>query len=229
MSASPHRPSRHNHSRPRRRTKHPQYMGPTSSAYSFGVARTSLQDMGINTGTNSDDAGIRSYSTTPARSPIPSRDSHFPREPLLSITRNEAIRLVEIYEEEFGIVYPFIDIKSVLSAVEQFYTTAKSTRAAEAARRPGDENMLSGGVVDILKLVIAIASVSEGHGPTNLSVRLLDNVESGFEGRLCGPSVDILEIQAWTLMVRTILLLSCRRYHLTQHRVFSNSIVMRKL
>jgi hypothetical protein len=50
-------------------------------------------------------------------------------------------------------------------------------------------------------LVIAIALVIEGRGRSALSAKLLGNVESGFDGRLCGPSVDMLEIPAWTLLV----------------------------
>jgi hypothetical protein len=204
LSSSSRRKENHSDSHERRRSRaarHPQYMGPTSSAFSFGVARNSLQEMGIQPATDLVDNVITSYSTTPARSPMPSSDLLYPRDPLLSIPRNEAIRLVETYEEESGTVYPFIDIKSVLSAAEEFYSSAAPNRGVPAVRGSGDQNMLSGGIVDILKLVIAIALVFEGHGPTRLSLRLLDNVESGFEGRLCGPTVDMLEIQAWTLMV----------------------------
>lgn len=233
-STSPNRLDTHDDSRAYRRartraTKHPQYMGPTSSAYSFGLARTSLQDMGIQTGVPLDDNGVTSYSTTPARSPIPSRDPVFPREPLLSITQNEAIRLITIYEEECGTVYPFIDIQLLQSVADKFYRSGISARSPSLAHRLGDENMLSGGIVDILRLVIAIASVFECHGPTSLSARLLNSVESGFEGRLCGPSVDILEIQAWTLMVSSTFPLVSPRCRLTHRRVYSSFTVTRKL
>lgn len=188
----------------RRRSRaapHPQYMGPTSSAYSFGVASSSLQEMGIQPGTNLVVGATTTYATTPARTPPPSRDLLYTQDPLLWLPQNEAIRLVETYEEESGTVYPFIDIKLVLSAAQQFYSSAAPTRSSSAVRDSGEENMLSGGMLDILKLVVAIALVFEGHGPTTLSLKLLDSVESGFKGRLCGPSVDVLEIQAWTLMV----------------------------
>jgi hypothetical protein len=177
--------------------RHQQYMGPTSSAFSFGVARSSLQRMGIQPETDLVDDGPGSYLTTPARTPAPSNDW----DPLLTITRTEAVRLIETYEEESGSIYSFLDIKLVSKSAHDFYNTADTLRESSIPRRSGYENTLSGGILDILKLVIAIALVIEGRGRSALSAKLLGNVESGFDGRLCGPSVDMLEIQAWTLMV----------------------------
>lgn len=179
-----------------RAARHPQYMGPTSSAFSFGVAKNSLQRMGIQSGTGLGENVTTSRSTTPVGNSMLSGDPLPSRDPLLSITQHEAIRLVNAYEEDTGTLYPFVDTNLVLSTAVDFYNGTTPNQGGS-----GDANMLSGGTLDILKLVIAIASVVEGHGPTILSQRLLENVESGFEGRMCGPSVDVLEIQAWTLMV----------------------------
>jgi hypothetical protein len=204
LSPSSNRREHHSDLHARRRSRaarHPQYLGPTSSAFSLGIARNSLQDLGIQPGIDVVDNAMRSYSTTPARSPMPSSDLLCAGDPLFCISQSEAIRLVETYKEESGSVYPFINIKSVVDAAQKFYGSAIRAQRTPAVRGAGEENMLSGGILDILKLVIAIALVVEGHGPTAMSQRLLDSVESGFDARLCGPSVDILEIQAWTLMV----------------------------
>lgn len=231
-STSPNRTNSHDSSPPRqgsRAAKHVQYQGPTSVAYNLGVATASLQDMGIHTRAIQDDMNNTSYSTTPARSSPSSNEMTFLRDPLLSITLNQATHLVRIYEEESGTVYQFIDIDLVMRTAEQFYgRSIMSNGGNSVVSDSHDTNMLSGGVVDILKLVIAIALVIQGHGPTALSSALLDNVETGFKGRLCGPSVDILEIQAWTLMVcpRSS---SITKPVLTHDRVFFNSNVMRRL
>lgn len=179
----------------------PQYMGPTSSAFGFAVARNSLQEMGIQVERDPVNSTIESDLSTPARTPTPPHDLFASRDPLTRISFQEARRLVELYEEESGTVYPFIDIQLMLETAQRFYNTTDTIQISPARRNHADKNKLSGGMLDILKLVIAIASVFEGHGPTVLSRSLLDSVESGFQGRLCGPTIDVLEIQAWTLMV----------------------------
>jgi hypothetical protein len=182
-------------------SRNPQYMGPTSSAFTFGVAKSSLQRMGIQSGTDLPDDGPESYMTTPARTPVPSNDVLQIWYPLLAIPRNETIRLIEVYEEESGTIYSFLDIKLILKSAHDFYNNANAIRESSIPRGPVDENTLSGGIVDILKLVIAIALVIEGRGKSTRSAKLLETVESGFNARPCGSSVDMLEIQAWTLMV----------------------------
>ncbi|KAK4957764.1 hypothetical protein LTR66_013252 [Elasticomyces elasticus] len=175
-------------------------MGPTSSAFTFGVAKSSLRRMGIQSDPDPVDNGPGSYLTTPTRTPAPSHDVLHTWDPLHTIPRAEAIRLIETYEEESGSIYPFLDIELLTKSAHCFYDGTNDVRESLSARGSRLENTLSGGVNDILKLVIAIALIIEGRGPTSLSTKLLDSVESGFDGRPCGPSVDMLEIQAWTLM-----------------------------
>lgn len=148
------------------------------------------------------------------------------RDPLCAIPRNEAFRLIAVYDEECGSIYPFLDNELILKAAHDFYNTAESGEVPPFHRTTTSENVLSGGVLDILKLAIATAVVIENSGPTNLSAQLLDSVESGFEGRVCGAQVDILEIQAWTAMVHCCRQLTINM--LTNCRVSSSSIVTRK-
>jgi hypothetical protein len=180
-----------------RTARHPQYVGHTSFAFGFGVAKRSLQGMGIQAGADLAD----SHTTTPARSPSPTDQIYFARDPLCSIPRNEAIRLVETYEEECGTIYPFLDNKLILRTAGDFYNGASVGRESLFVPGCNDENMSSGGILDIAKLVIAVALVIEASGPTVLSTELLESVEAGFDDRFRGLSVDVLGIQALTLMV----------------------------
>lgn len=181
--------------RAQRPARPPQYMGPTSSSFSFGVAKHSLQEMGIQDGADS------SGSATPLGSPSSPTRGLVARDPLCSIPRSEAIRLIETYEEECGTIYPFLDTNLILKTVREFYDSANMYQSSSYLPHYNDENMFAGGLLDVAKLAIAIALVIEAGGPTVRSTELLESVESGFDGRFCGLSVDVLGMQALTLMV----------------------------
>lgn len=200
-----------------RAARHPQYVGPTSSAFGFGVAQSSLQEMGIHPATDLTDNTLASLSTTPARSPVPWSGLLLTQDALLCISQNQALRLIEIYEEECNSIYPFIDTDLLVEAARNFYKTKHPAHSTSTVRGSVSENMLSGGILDILRLVVAIALVFENYGPTPLSLKLLDTVEHGFDGRLCGHCVDILEIQAWTLMVCSSTLRVTHLAHIRAH------------
>lgn len=182
-------------------SRRPDFMGPTSSTYLFGVAADSLERAGIHTNISAApdrEVGITASVSVPQET---SRRTHCRNNPLLKLTRNEALRLIDLYEDECGSLYPFVDKLLVCRAAHYVYEHAASSVSSLPSTQI-EENKLSDGVVDILKLVIAIALVLEGQGPGNLSSELLESVEAGFHARLCGAKVDIIEIQAWTAMVR---------------------------
>lgn len=148
------------------------------------------------------------------------------RDPLCAIPQNEAFRLIAVYDEECGSIYPFLDHKLILKTAHDFYNAAESCRVPSLHRTTACENKFPDGNLGILKLVVATAVVIENSGPTNLSAQLLDSVESGFERRVCDAQVDILQIQTWTAMVRRCHQLTL--ISLTYCRVSSSSIVTRR-
>lgn len=83
--------------------KPPQFRGPTSSAFSLNVAKNTLHTMGYPGLAEGLDDGLTTQDDTPAGSP-PSQSALLPansaRDPLLSLTKDEAVRLCRVYEEE---------------------------------------------------------------------------------------------------------------------------------
>lgn len=183
------------------RSRRPEFMGPTSSTYLLGVAANSLERAGIHTETstvpdrgNSEDADVPIIQEA-------AQGIHRQVNPLLKITQDEALRLIDLYEEESGSVYPFLEKALICKAAHAVYERPVVRPSSSLHWAPNEENKLSDGVGDILKLVIAIALVIEGQSPCKLSSELLESVESGFHSRVCGATVDVIEIQAWTAMV----------------------------
>jgi hypothetical protein len=79
--------------------KHLNYRGPTSSAFSFDVAKSSLQSMGIQSIVDDPEEG-------PGSPPAEHMDLHPSKDPLWSLTREEVLRLITLYEDEMGLMYP---------------------------------------------------------------------------------------------------------------------------
>jgi hypothetical protein len=125
--------------------------------------------------------------------------------PLGTISRHEALRLLQVYDEEYGSIYPFIDKTVLYHAAQCFYDCIDIASLSSTETYQKDENTLSDGIWDVLKLIIAVAAAIASHGSNAFSARLLDSVESGFKIRTLGEKVELLEIQAWTAMVGLLL------------------------
>lgn len=165
------------------------FQGPTTSAFSFGLAKSSLQRRGIVDG-DGDDAGEEGEEgdvTLP-----PTRDGTpvgMLKDPLWTISKAEAIRLCRVYEEEMGIMYPVLELEELLQQVEGLYGLSP-----RLPLRPGDDN------VHILRLVFACALTAEASGRSELAMRLFESVRDVADDCVWSPP-DIDRIILLTLVV----------------------------
>lgn len=151
------------------------FTGPTTSAFSFDLAKTSLQQRGIVGGGDHDLDKDADGDLTQEPSPMPSPPypSYPPvREavdPLWTIERTEAMRLCRVYEEEMGMMYPVLDLGVLLQQVHVLYT------GTTTASSPG---VLKEHDVHILRIVFACALTAEASGGSELAVRLFESVRA---------------------------------------------------
>lgn len=120
--------------------------------------------------------------------------------PLLSLSHAEAMRLVDVYEDECGSVYPLIDIVHLRNFATEVYesvtvstnpTTWRAFKLDQSSKRH----------FNTLEIVLAIALVIEGHGATHLSSALMDELEAEIDHRPSGVSADTHLAEILTLMV----------------------------
>ncbi|KAL3480049.1 fungal-specific transcription factor domain-containing protein [Aspergillus californicus] len=184
------------------RIRHPRFHGPTSSAFNFDVARSSLQDMGIAPAEEVIQDDITTAHATPAASPPPlSRlPMHPQKDPIWSIKRDEALRLCRVYEEEIGIMYPLVEIEQVTHQVSLLYTFM------EAAMRTGFMNQGRGGTdgleddsTSLIKMILATTLVVEGGGRSDLGRKLYLSVKPVIESKIW-DTLDVKTIQLLGLM-----------------------------
>lgn len=189
------------------RSKHPRFHGPTSTAFNFDVAKSSLQTMGI---APVDDAAHELFNgqdATPAQTPpqqIPPYSSllaHPSKDPLWIMKREEAIRLCRNYEEEIGLMYPIFDIERLITQTNLLFTFLEAADRTGFAKRfkPGAD-CLSDDDTSILKMVLAITLLVEGDGESELGARFYNSVKQNVEFNLW-ESVDIKTIKLLALVV----------------------------
>lgn len=187
----------------------PQFHGPTSSAYGFDVAKTSLQTMGINQDPSSDEGAIFDDGVpTPAplgvdRDPPP----HPGKDPIWSIDQARAIRLARSYEEECGLLYPLFDIEHIIKHIRLLW------RFIEAAQRTGFTAMHLPGAqsiedddTNLTKMVLAIGLVLEGDGRSETADAIYESMKPIISAKIMGP-IDMKGVCLIVLTVSVHLLL----------------------
>lgn len=108
---------------------------------------------------------------------------------LMTLGAGEIQRLLEVFNEEVQSVYPFVDVAQL------------SEKVVSVIESP-EENTLKD--VQAIKLAVATAVVVEAQGPTNISKRLLDDVEPVI-CRISGEAfIDLQELQLMIMLVSTL-------------------------
>ncbi|KAM3418737.1 hypothetical protein BST61_g4711 [Cercospora zeina] len=189
-----------------------RYKGPTSVAFNLGVAKTSLESMGIagqgeEDVSGSGEAGSGTAEGTPQRSPAPKSSQicqtiHADKDPIWSIPQEEAVRLCRVYEDEMGLMYPVLDIDKIVNYAAKLY------QFMEAARRAGlmQQGLPGADAIDdeetnILKLVLATALTTEAGGRSELGQRLFEYVQPSIDTMLLGAvGVKALRMLTMTAM-----------------------------
>lgn len=156
------------------------FQGPTTSAFSFDLAKSSLQQrgiVGVVDGDDEDADGDLTQEPSPMPSPpSPARDSV---DPLWMVGKSEALRLCRVYEEEMGIMYPVLDVEELLGQVHVLYGDEGSDGSLEARD------------VHVLRIVLACALAAEASGGSELAVRLFESVRVVADDCVWGaPDID---------------------------------------
>ncbi|GAB7348589.1 hypothetical protein MBLNU459_g6973t1 [Dothideomycetes sp. NU459] len=164
----------------------PSFRGPTSTEFNLGVAKNSLQTMGI-TPRAADDDDFRTQDVSPAASPPPDAPMHASKDPIWAISRDEAFRLLRVYEDEMHDMYPVLPLADLVRHTDRVYTfmeTAERNGLVQTAMPGADA--INDDDTNLLKLVLAISLTVEGLGRSELGKRLRDFVQPAVDALLLG-------------------------------------------
>ncbi|KAJ4296629.1 hypothetical protein N0V90_006677 [Kalmusia sp. IMI 367209] len=197
LSVMPPSPARQ---RSRSIAKRPQFHGPASNAFNLGVAKTSLKTMGITGSGDGEDEGIITMDATPIGSPpppiamLPKAMLHADKDPIWSISKQEALSLIHFWQEENGSMYPFLDIGQVTLYAEMLFNFVEAAvrQGLMQGALPGAD-AIEDEKTSILKLMLAIALVLRGNGKDPLGDKFFNNVQKVVERTMLEP-VDVKSI-----------------------------------
>jgi hypothetical protein len=175
-------------------SKYPRFHGPTSTAFNLGVARSSLKTMGISAPEDAEEDGPISRDPTPRPSPPMTASTlhrgplHADKDPIWSISKQEALRLVQVWHEEQGVMYPILEIDKVLRYTSMLFSfvEAASRSGLMQSALPGADAIMDE-QTSVLKLILAITLVLEGQGTDALGEKLFENVHKVVEKTLSEP------------------------------------------
>jgi len=187
--------------------RHPSFRGPTSSAFSLDVAKNTLHNMGYQSLT---DEGVITGEATPLASPPAIRSPFIPngnmsqlrtRDPIWAVGKEEMIRLCRVYEEEMGIMYPVVNIEQIIQHGSNLYDFVGAALRTGLATRSSPQ-----GVNDekswILKMILAISTVVEGSGQSEIAYRLFESVREPADRTLHSETIEVKSLPFLVLVVR---------------------------
>lgn len=178
------------------------FQGPTTSAFSFDLAKSSLQRRGIVEHNEGNEEGDVTREHSPLASPSAlarELELHPVVDPLWALPKNEALRLCQVYEEEMGMMYPVLDVTELLDQVQLVYSLRDGS--SDPRMQPNGRNTLDRNDVHILRLVFACALTAEASGRSEQAMALFDSVREVQDNCVWGAP-DIKSIIFLTLVVR---------------------------
>ncbi|KAJ5795353.1 transcriptional regulator family: Fungal Specific TF [Penicillium paradoxum] len=168
--------------------KEAPFQGPTTSAFSFDLAKSSLQERGIVERVETGDEGDMTREPSPLASPsAPMVEPEMRRtvDPLWSLSKTEALRLCRVYEEEMGIMYPILELPELLEHVHLLY--GPTDRVVGPFVQHDGHNGLAHEDVFILRIVFACALTAEASGRSEQAIALFDSVREVQDNCVWGP------------------------------------------
>ncbi len=177
----------------------PQFHGPTSSLYGLDVAKSSLQTMGITQSATED--GLISRERSRAASPVFTLPPHPSKDPLWLIDHAEVIRLLRVYEEEIGIMYPVVDIEKFIKHSNSLYKFIQASLRAGFGNPslPGSDT-IDDEETTVLKMLLAITLTVEGHGRSEFGQRFFEAAKHAVDRKL----VTAIDLKSVVLLVLTV-------------------------
>lgn len=112
-------------------------------------------------------------------------------DPLLEFDKDEMVRLCRVHEDEIGIMYPVINIQTVIAHVKNISLYLRSQRPTEPLN---DLETLQ------LKAIMCCALVVEAHGHCEKAVRLYESMENNINRKLMSDGLEVSDLPLLALV-----------------------------
>ena len=169
--------------------------------------------MGITAGEEGEDEGVVTNDATPGPSPPMTnaalslqKQMHADKDPIWSISKHEALRLVHVWHEEMGVMYPILEMDKLFRYTEMLFSFVEAAARSGLMQSglPGADAIMDD-QTSVLKLVLAITLILEGRGKDALGEKLFENVHRVVEKTLSEPvSLHGINLLALTVSLHVI-------------------------
>ncbi|AEO64408.1 uncharacterized protein THITE_2110543 [Thermothielavioides terrestris NRRL 8126] len=176
------------------------YSGPTSMAYTVGVAKNTLLNMGYSgaAGDSHDDAAGQheaSPHASPLLAPAPSESlTQGAADPIWEFDEAEMMRVMDVYREEVDSMYPVVSLGPAIEYMKYAAAWTDSARRSGAAPPPGLEQFLSDPRTLLLKIMMCCALVVAEHGNSARAERLYDSMQPTIDKMLMTDPADVTRL-----------------------------------
>ena len=107
-----------------------------------------------------------------------------PSDPLLEFDKDEMVRLCRLHEEEIGIMYPVLNVQTVINHAKNLATFLETVKNQRPLEMLNDEKTLQ------LKIVMCCGLVVEEHGHSDKAIRLYESMENVLNRKLMAEAGD---------------------------------------
>lgn len=119
-------------------------------------------------------------------------------DPLTELGLAESLRLLSVYDQSVGIMYPCVDLDSVRTYIIDFFRGGGN---ASAVTNTTDQDWFFARDASVIKMILATALLAESHGRSERAAQLADIVEDEFATRVKIADVDMKELLILALLV----------------------------
>ncbi|KAH6894349.1 hypothetical protein B0T10DRAFT_399246 [Thelonectria olida] len=159
-------------------SKYGAFRGPTSMAFSLDLANNTISNMGYRGISDGEENG---NPVEEVGMPLVNR----PVDPLLDFDKDEMVRLCRLHEEEIGIMYPVINVQTVIAHAKGLTSFLDTIRHQNPMELINDEKTMQ------LKIIMCCALVVEEHGHSEKAMRLYESMEMVLNRKLMAEPADV--------------------------------------
>ncbi|KPM34139.1 hypothetical protein AK830_g12432, partial [Neonectria ditissima] len=163
------------------------FRGPTSMAFSLDVANNTISNMGYRGISDGDENGH----------PVEEMGIQMmnrPADPILEFDKDEMVRLCRLHEEEIGIMYPVLNVQTVITHAKGLASFLDTIRHQNPTELINDEKTLQ------LKIVMCCGLVVEEHGHSDKAIRLYESMEMVLNRKLMAEPADVSSLPLLALV-----------------------------
>lgn len=179
----------------------PPFSGPTSMTFTVDVAKNTLHKMGYTGSAEANEDGAVAAEEPPLPSPYfnsMGRSSLSvqgpPADPLWELSKDEMVRLCRSYEEEVGIMYPVVNIESIVEHAQSLGAWMENSKRKGLPPPTSQDDAITDLPTCNLKIIICCALAVEEHVNSVRATQIYESMQGVVDRMLMTEPADVMRV-----------------------------------